>query len=208
MAQILGRSPEAGDWRALAERRKQLINRYLWNATKGMFFDYDVDARKQSSYDYASTFYPLWVGAASPEESKAIIRNLGLFERPGGLAMSDQQTGVQWDLPFGWAPVTMIAVEGMRRAGFAADANRVSKEFLSTILENFRRDGTIREKYNVVTRSTEAAVTAGYEANIVGFGWTNAAFLTLLHALPAEDQKAVLNGNPSPMAKSPAGSSR
>ena len=197
MAKLLGRPQEADDWLAQAERRKQLINRYLWNADKGMFFDYEVGTGKQSSYNYITTFYPLWVGLASPEQAKAVIQNLGIFERPGGLAMSDQETGVQWDLPFGWAPVTMIAVEGMRRSGFAAAANRVAKEFLSTILENFRRDGTIREKYNVVTRSTEANVTAGYQANLVGFGWTNGAFLTLLHALPADDQKTLLAGKRS-----------
>jgi alpha,alpha-trehalase len=198
MAKTLGRSQESAGWVAEAERRKQLINRYLWNADQGMFFDYNVDTGKQSSYHYATTFYPLWAGLASPEQAKAVVQHLAIFERPGGLAMSDQETGVQWDLPFGWAPVNMIAIEGMRRAGFAAEANRVSEEFLSTILENFRRDGTIREKYNMVTRSTEANVTAGYQANLVGFGWTNGAFLTLLHALPADDQKTLLAGQRSP----------
>jgi len=80
----------------------------------------------------------------------------------------------------------LIAVEGLRRYGFNDDANRISYNFLSTVAENFRRDGTIREKYNAVTRSSEANVTAGYQENVIGFGWTNGAFLCLLHALPAE----------------------
>ena len=29
-------------------------------------------------------------------------------------------------------------------------------------------------------------MTVGYQENVVGFGWTNAAFLELLHALPKE----------------------
>ena len=52
--------------------------------------------------------------------------------------------------------------------------------------ENFRREGTIREKYDVVTRSSEAHVSAGYQANVVGFGWTNGVFLELLQELPKE----------------------
>jgi len=60
----------------------------------------------------------------------------------------------------------------------------VSYEFLSTVAENFRRDGEIREKYNVVTRSSEAHAELGYHMNVVGFGWTNAAFLELLQGLP------------------------
>jgi hypothetical protein len=42
------------------------------------------------------------------------------------------------------------------------------------------------EKYNVVSRSSETRVKAGYTANIVGFGWTNATFVELLRLLPPE----------------------
>jgi alpha,alpha-trehalase len=59
------------------------------------------------------------------------------------------------------------------------------------ILQNFERDKTIREKYNVVTRSSETNVIAGYGANVIGFGWTNAAFVELLHALPPESAAKV-----------------
>jgi len=111
---------------------------------------------------------------------------LKLFEQPGGLAMSRNDSGVQWDYPYEWAPTGLIAVEGLRRYGFNDDANRISYGFLSTVAENFRRDGTIREKYNAVTRSSEAAVSAGYKENVVGFGWTNGVFLCLLRALPKE----------------------
>lgn len=100
--------------------------------------------------------------------------------------MSIRRTEGQWDYPFGWAPIQLLAVEGMRRYGYSADADRVSTEFLSTVLQNFERDKTIREKYNVVTRSSETQVTAGYSANVIGFGWTNATFLELLNSLPAE----------------------
>jgi alpha,alpha-trehalase len=100
--------------------------------------------------------------------------------------MSTQDTGTQWDLPYGWGNIEMVAIDGLRRYGYNADADRVSYEFLSNVAENFRRDGNIREKYNVVTRSSEAHVELGYEMNVVGFGWTNAAFLELLHGLPKE----------------------
>jgi alpha,alpha-trehalase len=59
------------------------------------------------------------------------------------------------------------------------------------VMENFQRDGTIREKYDAVKRSSETQVTAGYHMNIVGFGWTNGVFLTLLHELP-QDARARL----------------
>jgi alpha,alpha-trehalase len=181
----LGRPADAKKWSELAEKRKNLITRYLWDAKSGLFFDFNFQTRQRSSYRYATTFYPLWAGLATTDQAKAVEKNLPVFEKPGGLAMSTTDTGAQWDLPYGWGNINLLAVEGLRGHGFHADADRVSYEFLSMVAENFRRDGNLREKYNVVTGSSEAHAELGYPMNVVGFGWTNAAFLELLHALPA-----------------------
>ena len=182
----LGHADDAKKWSGRAEARKKLITHYLWNDEQGQFFDFNFQTKRMSKYQYASTFYPLWAGLATPEQAKAVVGNLKVFEGPGGLPMSTQETGTQWDLPYGWGNIEMVAIDGLRRYGYNADADRVSYEFLSTVAENFRRDGTIKEKYNMVTRSSEAHVELGYEMNVVGFGWTNAAFLELLHGLPKE----------------------
>src|SRR5205814_3511793 len=71
---------------------------------------------------------------------------LKVFEHPGGVAMSPYETGVQWDLPYGWAPVHLLAVEGMRRYGFKDDADRVAREWVETVTKNFRQDKTIDRK--------------------------------------------------------------
>jgi alpha,alpha-trehalase len=182
----LGHGDDAKKWSQRADHRKKLITQYLWDARQGLFFDYNFETQKISNYKYASTFYPLWAGLATPDQAKAVVSNLKAFEQPGGLPMSTRDTGAQWDLPYGWGNIEMLSIAGLRRYGFNSDANRVSYEFLSTVAENFRRDGNIREKYNVVTRSSEAHVEMGYGMNVVGFGWTNAAFLELLNGLPKE----------------------
>jgi len=196
IATILGRSQEAATWGQRAQKRAVLMNKYFWDARKGMFYDWNVEQGSRSNYNYASTFYPLWAAWASPEQAKAVRSNLRIFERPGGLAMSDRETKVQWDLPYGWAPIQLLANEGLRRYGFDADANRLGYEFVSMVSDNFKRDRTIREKYNVVTRSDETDVTAGYKANLIGFGWTNGTFLTLLHLLPADARTRLEEGKP------------
>ena len=182
----LGNARQEAHFRAAAAARKKQIQKYLWDEQRGMFFDYNFATHQRSTYDYLTTFYPLWAGLATREQARAVDANLKLFEQPGGLTMSRNDSGVQWDYPYEWAPTILIAVEGLRRYGFNDDANRISYKFLSTVAENFRRDGTIREKYNAVTRSSEANVTAGYQQNVIGFGWTNGVFLCLLHALPAD----------------------
>jgi alpha,alpha-trehalase len=186
MATLLGKTEEAATWRERAETRKRLINQYLWDESRGLFFDYDFEAQRRSTYAYASTFYPLWSGLASDGQARAVARNLSRFEQPGGLVMSDTNSGMQWDYPFAWAPIQLIAIPGLRSYGFQADADRLSYKFLSMVADNFRRDGTIREKYDAVTRSTESKVASGYQINVIGFGWTNGAFVELLSHLPKE----------------------
>lgn len=94
--------------------------------------------------------------------------------------MSNTDTGLQWDEPYGWAPTNWIAVAGLDALGFHTDAARIAQHFDATVDEGFAADGTIREKYNVVTRSTKVAVITGYKENIIGFGWTNAVYLKMM----------------------------
>jgi len=183
---MLGRPADATTWKRVAQRRKASIQKYLWDPQRGMFFDYDFERQKRSDYEYVTTFYPLWAGLATRQQAQALARHIRVFERPGGLMMSPYQTGAQWDMPYAWAPNQLLADLGLRRYGLAQDADRLSYEFLSMVLENFRRDGFLVEKYNAVTRSTETQVTAGYRMNVVGFGWTNGVFLELLSQLPPD----------------------
>jgi alpha,alpha-trehalase len=183
---LLGRRENAESWNKKAQERKKRVGKYLWDEKRGLFFDYNFVTRTRSSYEYATTFYPLWAGLASEEEARAVVRSLALFEQPGGLVTSLHETEDQWDYPYGWAPIQLLAAEGLRRYGYGADADRISYEFLSMVLENFQTSRTIREKYNVVNRSLVTHIEAGYSQNVIGFGWTNGVFLELLHQLPPE----------------------
>jgi len=186
MSHELGWNEDAKRWAEKAgERRRQMLQ-YFWDERRGLFFDYNFKTRTRSSYEYATTFYPLWSGLASNEQARAVAANLHLFEQPGGLAMSRYESQAQWDYPYGWAPVQLLAIEGLRRYGYDRDADRLTERFLSMVLENFRTDHTLREKYNVVTRSSATHIVAGYSQNVTGFGWTNGVFLELLHESPAE----------------------
>jgi len=186
MSNMLGRKDDARRWAAKAAERRAKMLRYFWDQDRGLFFDYNFQTRTRSSYEYATTFYPLWAGFASREQARAVARNLPLFEQPGGLAMSRYESQAQWDYPYGWAPIHLLAIEGLRRYGYDRDADRVTEKFLSMVLANFRIDHTLREKYNVVTRSTGTHIRAGYSENVTGFGWTNGVFLELLHGSPAD----------------------
>ena len=40
-------------------------------------------------------------------------------------------SGNQWDAPFGWAPLNLIAVQGLLRYAYKADAKRIAGKFLN-----------------------------------------------------------------------------
>ncbi len=190
----LGRNDEAGKWRRRAADRSTRINSLMWDEKDGLYYDYNFVDRKVRRYPFLTTFYPLWAGIASPQQAARVDANLHLFEKPGGLQTSCIVSGSQWDAPFGWAPLELITVEGLRRYGFEQDADRISEEFLSLVADQYRATGRIVEKYDVVRRSMELGteIRFGYGSNEAGFGWTNAAFTALYDHLPPANQAALL----------------
>ncbi len=179
---LLDRTDEAARWAERAHHRKALVDRYLWDETQGLYRDYDFTRRRLSGYEFATAFYPLWVGLASPERARRVTANLYRFEAPGGLLTSTTVSGSQWDAPFGWAPLQLIAAQGLRRYGYCRDADRLSAKFLQLVTREFEAHSAIVEKYDVVERRSDlrAGIRFGYTSNQIGFGWTNGVFVELL----------------------------
>jgi alpha,alpha-trehalase len=179
---LLGRPQPAAAWAARAQNRRQLIDRYLWDAEAGLYFDYNFETGRRRRYPFATTFYPLWAGLASPAQAARVRGNLGQLERPGGIVTSTTVSGNQWDAPFGWAPLQWFAVRGLQRYGYGADARRIARAFVALVAAEFATNGTVVEKYDVVraTSDVASAIRFGYSENQIGFGWTNGVVLEFL----------------------------
>ena len=175
-----GSGSGAAGWKGMAEARRATMDRLMWDEGSGLYFDYDVRRGERSKYAYLTAFYPLWAGAASKEQAaKMMVAALPRFEHAGGLAMSATVSGMQWDAPYGWAPVNWIVDAGLARYGYTVEADQVAREFMRSVRENFEHDGTIREKYNVEDANADVKVAAGYKANVIGFWWTNGVYLEM-----------------------------
>jgi alpha,alpha-trehalase len=192
---ILGRAQEAARWTARASERRLRINRLMWDERDGLYYDYNFAEKRVRRYPFVTTFYPLWVGIADRRQAARVAANLHLFERRGGLQTSTSVSGSQWDAPFGWAPMQMIAVEGLRRYGYAKEANRIAANFLSMVFKEFIEHNGIVEKYDVERRESDVSsgIKFGYTANQIGFGWTNAAFVDMYGDLPEGEKLKALN---------------
>jgi alpha,alpha-trehalase len=190
IARILGDAAAARTWAARSRARHRAIDAYLWDDQAGLYLDYNFETKRRRRYEFATTFYPLWAGLASRRQAARVAKSLPLFEAPGGILTSTQTTGNQWDAPFGWAPLQLIPVDGLRRYGYQADADRIARKFIALVTKEFEEHGGIVEKYDVKRRESDVAadIRFGYSANQVGFGWTNGVFVELLAGL--EGRKA------------------
>ena len=193
IARVLGDAAAAKTWEARAAARHRSIDTYLWDDASGLYLDYNFETRRRRHYEFATTFYPLWAGLASRRQAARVAKNLPLFEAAGGILTSTQTTGNQWDAPFGWAPLQIIPVDGLRRYGYDADADRVARKFIALVTKEFEEHGGIVEKYDVKRRESDVAadIRFGYSANQVGFGWTNGVFVELLAGLEGKAKSRV-----------------
>ncbi len=191
-------------WGRRAAKRKVLINKYLWNNERGMFFDYDFrNKKKQHLFVNATTLYPLWAGLASPDQAKKVVENaLPMLEQAGGIVgstkesrgpLSESRPARQWDYPNGWAPHQMLAWRALLNYGFNQTAQRVIYRWLYTITRNAADyNGTVPEKLDVITRSHKVFAeygNVGVEFAYItkeGFGWMNASYQVGLRLLSAD----------------------
>ncbi len=214
-------SKRAGELEAQATLRAERMQK-LYDVKEGLFFDYDYQRDQLSRYETAATFAPLWAGWATPEQARAVAKAaLPRLLAAGGLLTSSEGSrtlaggeDLQWDHPNGWAPLNVMAVQGLHRYGLHAEANAVAYRWLSALLDIAgNQNGLIKEKVDVVSRS--AFVRAAEYGNqggdrgeyllplserAMGFGWTNASILVLLRSLPPQLRAALDQGVPPDVA--------
>jgi alpha,alpha-trehalase len=198
-------------WYDRAKKRKKLINQYLWDEQRGMFFDYDVVNKQRHVYISAATFFPQWASYEDDPETRLVTMRqaerlvasaLLQLEMPGGVAASTEESrgpisearpARQWDYPNGWAPHQMLIWRGLLNYGFDEIAHRLIYRWLYTITRNaVDYNGTIPEKLDVVQRSHKVFAeygNVGTKFSYItkeGFGWMNASYQVGLKLLPSD----------------------
>ena len=170
---------------ARAARRQRAIDRYLWDAHRGYFMDYDWRTHRRTGELSAATLYPLFVGLADARQGNAVaaVARARLLKL-GGIVTTTITTGQQWDAPNGWAPLQWIAVEGLRRYGHPRFAQCIARRWVRTVRRVYQHTGKLVEKYNV---ERDLPGGGGEYPLQDGFGWTNGVTETLLKLYPQLD---------------------
>lgn len=216
--QAADRVESSGVWDCAARKRKELIDTYLWNEEKGLYFDYNSVTGKQTQYETVTSLWALWCGVASPHQAALLVeKGLPKFECVGGLSSNTENSRgpvnvanpqKQWDYPNGWAPHQILAWDGLKSYGYHEEAERLAYRWLHMITKVFvDYNGTVVEKYDVTQlKSPHKGQSVGAEygnqglnfkyAPEEGFGWTNASYLHGLSLLGLDARRALGRGAP------------
>lgn len=180
-------------WWTVSYERIERMNSFLWNEEAGQYFDYNVQTKKQTHFESASNYFPLWAGLVDQSKVPKMVKNLmkNLKERGGiagtSLAMHQKfgQNAVQrqWDYPNGWAPHQMLIWKGLKIQGYEEELQELVYRWLWMITRNaVDYNGVIPEKYDVVSTTHKVFAeygNVGTEFDYIttsGFGWMNASY--------------------------------
>jgi alpha,alpha-trehalase len=180
-SEMLSESDKASLWRARANERHELINRYLWDGNDGIYKDYDLRRGDwlQNVPRSLASFMPLWAGATSPDQASRVVAHLPAFEYDHGLVSCerDWDDGSEHNYPTGWPYSHWYVCNGLRAYGFHEESTRIAMKWLRLIADQFDRTGVIRERHNVVDQG--APVPGRYPPQR-GFAWTNGVYAAML----------------------------
>ncbi|KAF9041963.1 glycoside hydrolase family 37 protein [Hymenopellis radicata] len=196
------------EWFQRAAFRKERIDKYLWNESKNLYFDYDTATEKQILYESVTAFWALWAGCASEDQcQKLVTQSLKKFEVLGGVVSGTEESrgkisldrpNRQWDYPYAWPPHQIMMWVGLERYGYLEEAQRLAYRFLymmTTAFVDF--NGVVPEKFDAVKLShlVDAEYgNQGIDFKMVpreGFGWMNSAYQVGLSFLTSHMRRAV-----------------
>ena len=165
----------AEEWECKAKKRKELMNKYLWNG--GFYSDYNFEKDKLSNLFSAAAFHPLWSGVADKEQADSICSHLYKIESDYGITACEKtETTItfQWAYPNAWAPLQYITVLGLDRYGYKKDALRIARKYVTSIERIFEQTHNLWEKYNA--KDGTINVANEYEMPDM-LGWTAGVYL-------------------------------
>ena len=176
-ALLLGDSEAAGTWKARAEKRRELINRYCLGED-GVYYDYDFVNGRRSTVVSGAVFSLLYAGIPDAEQARTLVEKaLGRLEFEYGIAVCEDKPydyDYQWSYPNTWPPVVYLAIRGLDTYGYRQDARRIAGKYAAMVVKTFGETHNLWEKYNV--REGNINVSNEYDMPTM-LGWSAGTFI-------------------------------
>lgn len=168
---------KADEWHSVAEKRKALMNKLMWNEENGAFCDYDFENGTLSDIFSAASFYPMTFNMATKEQATATVKQLSKLETDFGITGCENKDGVlnlQWDYPNGWACLHHMVIKGLLNYGYETEAKRLAGKYSKLVEDIFDKTGNLWEKYDVVNGTVS---TAKEYATPTMMGWSAGVYM-------------------------------
>ncbi len=172
-------------WSARANKRKELINKYLWN---GQYFcDYNYVKGFKSEVFSAAALHPLWAGIADKNQAQEVLSRLDKIEFEHGIAACEKLDNIgvfQWAFPNAWAPLQFIAVKAFDNYGYTFAAKRIAQKYVSSIDTIFQKTNNLWEKYNAL----DGTINVANEYDMPDMlGWTAGVYIVCTEYLNTKE---------------------
>ena len=134
--------PLAAELRAAAATLKERFNARFWTESRGGFYVLALDGNKAQVDSMTSNMgHLLWSGIVPPDRAEVVARQLvsrSLFSGWGVRTMSGEDVGfnpISYHCGTVWPHDNSIAVAGLHRYGFHAEANRIMTAMVAAAAE-------------------------------------------------------------------------
>lgn len=192
---ILGEPEKRDRYAGVADETAKLVNDLLWDDALGAYCDRTLSGRLTGMLT-VSSFLPMFAGICPPERAARLVRLLRdarKFATPlpvPSIARDDPLYGADMWRGCVWINYNYMIARGLRRSGYASDADALIETTLSCVNRIFERTGNIFEFYDAedreipwrLNRKGPQPETPDYRVKmhaITDYNWT-ASFLLLM----------------------------
>lgn len=179
IADKLGKPQDAAEYRSHAKRLAKLINDVFWDEKDGFYYDRNEKTGQRIPVKSVAGFFPLWVGVASPEQARRLVREHLMNPKEFWLTYPvSTYAKTEPDFYEGtlhgecnwrgntWIPSNYMIFLGLMRYGFNEEARQLAEKTFDMALNH---NDVTREYYNSETGQ-------GYGMNPF-WGWSSLAYV-------------------------------
>ncbi|MEI6899693.1 MAG: trehalase family glycosidase [Bacteroidota bacterium] len=178
MAALLGKNEEAVKFRKDAKKRKELINRFMWDEQSGFYYNVN---KKDQAFSFQKSgdlkikeiigFLPLWAGVSDSSRAKTLVDemfNPATFGRPFGiptLAANESYYNPigYWNGPV-WVQWDYLLFRGLIDNGYKNEAAELAFKVIDNMIHQLKTDHFFWEFYSADDRQ------AGWNHNYIWAG--------------------------------------
>ncbi|RKY48878.1 MAG: hypothetical protein DRP88_01140 [Candidatus Neomarinimicrobiota bacterium] len=162
MAEELGLDEEVENWKKEAEKRAELINRYMWDEETGFYYnvdkkDNDFSFRRENDLKRMEIigFLPMWAGVCDSNQAERLVEvltNTDKFWRKFGvpsLSADDPYYNPHgyWNGPV-WVEWDYLVFYGLRRYGYNDIARELVEKVARNMIEELKKNHQLWEFYS------------------------------------------------------------